>query len=211
MSNDNLETATDIEHILNNALKRVMLRFLDENYAKLNKMCKQVFAQRDLSLLELQHSFEKQIFFKNQSSLNWVDANLFPIEVNFSKNWQSIKLKGNGFAEALLQGYFYELFFNIFKYSDYQGIELQFVDQEIDGCAYLISKWKNSYLDNTQLGTRKGLPDIQEDLRQLNNSKNEMTTLQISDNFSQKTFQVILPLRKDLLIYEPIGEFPFIK
>jgi tetratricopeptide (TPR) repeat protein len=198
ISLSNNEPATNIEQILNNALKRVILRFL--NYAKFNEIRKRVLAQRSLSLLELQHSFEEQIFFKNQLSLDWVDANLFPIKVDFSKNWQSVKLKENGFAESLLFGYFYELFFNIFKYSDYQGVELQFDDQEIDGCAYLVSKWKNSYVDNTSIGTEMGLESIQEDLRQLHDSENEATTLQKNNNANEKIFQVILPLRKDLLI-----------
>jgi len=202
---------TNIEQILNDALKRVISRFLDENYAKFNEIRQWVLAERGFSLLELRQNFEEQIFFKNQSSLHWVHNNLFTIKVDFSTNWQSIKLKENGFAEALLQGYFYELFFNIFKYSDYQGIKLQFDEQEIDGCAYLISKWKNSYVDNTQLGTGKGLENIQEDLRQLHDSKNEAITLQRSNHSDTKIFQVILPLRKDLLICETFKKFTLIQ
>jgi tetratricopeptide (TPR) repeat protein len=211
LSDNNLETATNIERILNDALKRVTELFLDDNYAKLNRVRKQVLAQHSLYLPKLRQHFESQIFFENQSSLNWVHANLFTITTDFSKNWKSVKLKKNGFAEALLQGYFYELFFNIFKYSDYQGIELQFDEQEIDGCPYLISRWKNSYMDNTRIGTGNGLNYIREDLCLLHDSENEATTLQRSDNLSQKNFQVTLPLRKNLLISYVIKEFPIIQ
>jgi tetratricopeptide (TPR) repeat protein len=211
LSDDNLETATNIEHILNDALKKVTKRFLDDNYAKLNRVRKQVLAQHRLSLPKLRQDFESQRFFENKSSLNWVHVNLFTITTDFSKNWKSVKLKENGFAEALLQGYFYELFFNIFKYSDYQGVELQFDEQEIDGCPYLISIWKNSYMDNARIGTGNGLNYIQEDLCLLHDSENEATTLQRSDNLSQKFFQVTLPLRKDLLICDVIKEFPIIQ
>jgi tetratricopeptide (TPR) repeat protein len=211
LSDDNLETATNIEHILNDALKKVTKRFLDDNYAKLNRVRKQVLAQHRLSLPKLRQDFESQRFFENKSSLNWVHVNLFTIKTDFSKNWKSVKLKENGFAEALLQGYFYELFFNIFKYSDYQGVELQFDEQEIDGCPYLISIWKNSYMDNARIGTGNGLNYIQEDLCLLHDSENEATTLQRSDNLSQKFFQVTLPLRKDLLICDVIKEFPIIQ
>jgi len=211
LSDDNLETATNIEHILNDALKRVTERFLDDNYAKLSRIRKRILAQHRLSLPKLRQNFESQIFFENQSSLNWIHTNLFTITTDFSQTWKSVKLKENGFAEALLQGYFNELFFNIFKYSDYQGIELQFDEQEIDGCTYLVSILKNFYVDNTCIGTGNGLDDIREDLRRLHDSENEATTLQRRDDSSQKIFQVTLPLRKDLLICDAIKGFPIIQ
>lgn len=157
-----------------------------------------------MSLKKLQHDFESQLFFANKETLTWVHNNLLPIQLlEFSAQWEKIKLKKNGYAEALLYDYFNELFFNAFKYSDYQQIKLRFYEQQLDGVTYLVSTWENAYIDNTSISTSNGLEGIRDDLQMLNENA-KIFSLQMIDNKTQKTFIVTLFLRQDLLIFEQV-------
>jgi len=62
-------------------------------------------------------------------------------------------------------------------------------------------------VDNASNGTNKGLEGIREDLRILNDSTEEVTTLETIVDKVQCRFKVILSLRKDLLIFEPPSDY----
>jgi hypothetical protein len=205
---DSVEPSTNIKHILNYALERMTARFLNENYAKLEKIRERVLHNRHLSLQELRQNFETQILFEEEP-LKWVQQHLLPIQlVEFSEQWENVKLKKNGYAEALLYSYFDELFLNVFKYSDYQWLKLRFYEQEIGDVTYLVSTWENAYIDNTSISTGNGLEGISDDLRILNDSENETTTLQVVNDKAQAIFRVTLFFRKELFIFE-IPEYEY--
>jgi hypothetical protein len=197
---DHLKTATDIKTILNDSLRHQLRDFL--YYPKLSAR-REPFLQK-LSLQTLQQSFIRQVGFEQKTPLSWVQENLFSIQViQFSLGWEKIKLKKEGATEHLLYEYFLELFFNVFKYSDYQRLKLRFDEQNIGGKTYLLSTWENTYQNNQSISTRHGLSGIRDELQILNDSQENATTLQIIDNPAKQIFTVTLALKKDLLIYEP--------
>jgi hypothetical protein len=197
-----VEMATNIKQILNEALERVTARFLNQNYAKLNAVRERILNQLNVSIEQLRQDFETQLFIENQEALTWIHNHLRPIQLlEFSAAWEQVKLKKNGYTEALLYGYFQELFLNVFKYSDDQPLRLRFYEQNRNKVTYLVSSWENTYLNNTTISSGNGLEGIREDLRMLNDSDEHAKTLQIIDNNAH--FRVILCLRKDLLIFEP--------
>jgi len=57
-------------------------------------------------------------------------------------------------------------------------------------------------VDNASNGTNKGLEGIREDLRILNDSTEEVTTLEILTDKVLGVFKVTLSLRKELLSFE---------
>jgi hypothetical protein len=194
------EIATDVKNILNETLRHTTRQFL--YYPTFTTRREQLLQNRSISLLELQQCFTQQTVFENHLPLEWVQQHLFPIQHEWSPLWEKIKLKKYGSTENLLYSYFTELFLNIFKYSDYQGLKLRFYDQDIDGRAFLISRWENTYRDNQSISTGNGLIGIREELQILNDSQEEQTTLQMLDNQVPQTFSVTLALKKDLLIYD---------
>jgi len=203
LSADSTEPAVTIKQILNDALAQVIARFLDQDYAKLRKVRERVLNQLHLSWSVLQQNFETRVLFEETDALTWVNQNLLPIHwVEFSDRWQQVKLKKGGYAEALLYSYFDELLLNVFKYSDYQLLTLRGYEQQIGGILYLRFSWENTYVDNTSNGTNKGLEGIREDLRILNDSAEEVTTLETVTDKMLGVFRVTLSLRKDLLIFE---------
>lgn len=198
---DSLYTATDIKNILNDSLQKMVRDFL--YYPKLSTIRDMFLQSRNISWQNLQKSFTKQIFFQSKPPIAWTQENLFSIQLlEFSPLWEKIKFKKYGATENLLYGYFVELFFNVFKYSNYQWLKLRFYEQNIKGCTYLLSAWENAYCDNQSISTGNGLDSICEELQMLNESKDEATTLQVIDNQLQKKFGITLALKKDLLIYE---------
>jgi hypothetical protein len=203
LSADSTEPAVTIKQILNDALERVTARFLNEHYAKLRIVRERVLNQLHLSLSVLQQDFETQVLFAEIDALTWVSQNLLPIHwVEFSDRWQHVNLKKGGYAEALLYSYFDELLLNVFKYSDYQLLTLRGYEQQIGGIPYLRFSCENTYVDNASNGTNKGLEGIREDLRILNDSTEEVTTLEILTDKVLGVFKVTLSLRKELLSFE---------
>ncbi len=194
------EVATDVKNILYETLRQTTRLFL--YYSTFTTRREQLLQSRSISLLELQQCFTQQTVFENQLPLEWVQQHLFPIQYEWSPLWERIKLKKDGSTENLLYSYFTELFLNVFKYSDYQGLKLRFYDQDIDGRAFLMSRWENTYRDNQSISTGNGLIGIREELQILNDSQEEKTTLQILDNQAEQTFSITLALKKDLLIYD---------
>jgi len=201
LRSNRVESATNIKLILNDALERVTARFLNENYAKLNQVRERILNQLNVSLAQLRQDFESQLFIENKEALDWIHKHLRPIQMlEFSEAWKQVKLKKNGYTEALLSGYFQELFLNVFKYADDQPLRLRFYEEKREQVTYLASSWENSYLNNTPVSTGNGLEGIREDLRMLNDSEEHAKTLHIIDNKAH--FRVILFLRKDLVIFE---------
>jgi hypothetical protein len=112
----NRDNATDILSILNNALERITSHFINDKYAKLKTARKKLFSSDFKPLPSLLESFENQVLFQVKKPLEWVNENLMPIDLSeLTLGWAAIRLKRNSHAEALLDGYFYELFFKDYK------------------------------------------------------------------------------------------------
>ncbi|PIS29458.1 MAG: hypothetical protein COT43_03810, partial [Candidatus Marinimicrobia bacterium CG08_land_8_20_14_0_20_45_22] len=157
---------------------------------------------------QLKADFEENVFFNpNRSAIEWASANIGQIEYTLSPLWNSIRLRRDGYAEALLQGYFQELLFNALKYRDIVQdvwIRTDFSDDKIDDTTWLIAKWENPFDDKKtiQLGTGKGLEGIENDIRMLNlDGEKPARTLEIQKNAG--LFNVTIHFRNDLFVPNP--------
>ncbi|OQW90919.1 MAG: hypothetical protein BWK78_05910 [Thiotrichaceae bacterium IS1] len=197
-----LETATDFQSIFNNVLHLLTRDFLDDKYVKLSVVREQVLSRLPITLVALQRDFRLQIMEEQKNLITWVHNNLLPIQLQWSPTWEQMKLKKAGCAETLLHSYLTELFLNVFKYSDYQWFKITFEEEILQGSPYLVSTWENSYNDNHSISTGSGLNGIREELKILNDSQAEETTLQVINDQEQRLFRVRLALKQDLLIYK---------
>ncbi|MHA1887618.1 MAG: hypothetical protein ACTSX0_06305 [Promethearchaeota archaeon] len=157
-----------------------------------------------MNLKKWNNSFEENVFFNLlQTAIEWANENIAKITYHLSPLWSEIRLVKDNFAEALLQGYFSELFFNALKYRDQNQdtwANITFIEKQINKKTYLISTWENPFLSKEKLtlGSGLGLEGIKNDLEMLNETKDEKMTLRIEKD--DKIFKVILNFSKDLFI-----------
>jgi len=209
LSEDTKEKAIGIEEILNHAIERIVARFLNADYRKLELIRTQICARRGTTLGELKADFEENVFFNpNRSAIEWANANLSRIEYTLSPLWNSIHLRRDGYAEALLQGYFQELLFNALKYRDSEQdiwINIRFYEEEIESRTFLVCDWENPYTQNVSISTGKGLEGIQNDLEMLNDirEKDKVFTWREENGKFRVTFRFL----KDIFVpYKPKTE-----
>jgi tetratricopeptide (TPR) repeat protein len=202
LSTNTDKEASTMRGILNQALERVIARFLNEHYAKLEFQRNMILNKIGKTLKQLRYEFEDQVFFNKHPPFEWASNNLFPISImEFSPAWEEIRLIPQSAAEAVLFGYFAELFYNYFKYSDYQSLTLHCVETEIEHRGYLLSVWENTYSDNaTPASSGNGLSGIQEDLKMLNETDSEHETIETEDDPVNKLFRTKVYLRKNLFL-----------
>ena len=199
---DSSENTVVIEEILNNSLARLVAsKFLNPDYRKIDSIRKQILEQQDASLSELNNSYEEKVFFnEEQTPMEWVNNNIANIKVSYSKEWKQIRLRKDGSSEALLQGYFSELFFNSLKYGDHTNgdwVNIEFHSNNTD--KYLISEWTNRINSEIKtLGSEAGLDSIGNDLQMLNDtesSNKHLIRTQKNNHFILKLF-----FKSDLLL-----------
>ena len=117
----------------------------------------------------------------------------------FSEKWAQLRLEKNKYTEALLHKHFYELFINAYKYSDFNGLEIRFFENNLEEKAYLFSQWTNSYEDNNSISTGNGLEGLKAELESLN--EGAISLFRQDDN---KTFSITIAIQEQLLYLPPV-------
>ncbi|MFW5803730.1 MAG: tetratricopeptide repeat protein [bacterium] len=202
-----------IEEILEYAVERVIARFLNQNYHKIDRIREKINSFFKTTISNLKNSYEENVFFNSkQTALEWTNTNMMKINYEIDDTWKNIKLQKEGYAEALLQGYFGELLFNSLKYRDQQQkewVNIEFKTEEIKGEKYLITRWQNpiSAGSNESISTHKGLSGIKNDLEILNETVDDERTLQHLE--TKDRFIVELSFKHDLLLLPPKREINF--
>ncbi|KOR32222.1 hypothetical protein TI05_08595 [Achromatium sp. WMS3] len=196
--------AQRIADIVDYALSRVIARFLNQDYAKMEPIRKIVLKHTGQTIDTLRQQFEEAMFFSTppQTAHKWCHTYLRPIELTISPLWQKIGIRRHSLAEALLYGHFAEIIFNAFKYADHTAdwfLRITFREQEINKIQYLTICWENPRNPTNQfdLGSKQGLAAITEDLQQLNGSTNPETTLY--NETTEHSFKLYLHYQSDLL------------
>ena len=207
---NSIDVVKSIGDILDYAISRVTARFLNQHYANLNKIRDEILSNRNVELDKLKKKFEDDILLSNsETALEWTSKNLRPIKlVEMSPLWKKVFIQPESYSEALLFGYFSEIFFNAFKYADHQQVdflELSFNESDIDGETYLSCSWLNQVAKEKilGLGTGQGLESIREDLKQLNETDEPEKSLLVCQQNGQ--FKITLFFNKELLLLESLS------
>jgi hypothetical protein len=200
------EPGIQIVEILNQSVERVISRFLNKDYHKVDKIRNMLAGQWNVTLEKWSDAFEDQVFFNQTiSPVEWACKNLAEISYSLAPVWGKINLRKENYAHALLQGYFNELLFNALKYRDHSQrtwLRIDFGEIEENAKQYLTIQLENDYIPEqmSQLGTGKGLDGIKNDLEMLNSPDNSRT---LTIEKSEKTFKVTLYFIGDLFVPNP--------
>ncbi|OQY44905.1 MAG: hypothetical protein B6247_29625 [Candidatus Parabeggiatoa sp. nov. 2] len=199
-ANSDSATDTSVYAILNEALEKATSNFLDKSkYKALQKVRRRIFGDNTNLLEERHQQFVNKIYLEEQKALEWVNNNLMPIRSDFSEKWAQLRLEKNKYTEALLHKHFYELFINAYKYSDFNGLEIRFFENNLEEKAYLFSQWTNSYEDNNSISTGNGLEGLKAELESLN--EGAISLFRQDDN---KTFSITIAIQEQLLYLPPV-------
>lgn len=91
---------------------------------------------------------------RQESVLDWFDANVFPLEVSVDELWQEIRVKEDDFSDFQLSELFVELFTNVLTHgTDWCRISLESGEQSMDICVANAPGEENH-------GTRMGLKTL---------------------------------------------------
>ena len=210
---DTSEDVVDIDEMLNYAAERVISRFLNQSYRKLDAIRARLSERHGMTLAEWRATYEEQVSFNQQhNAIEWAHDNIARIEAEFSPVWQSLRIRKESHAEALLIGYFGELFFNALKYRDPtqdQWLKMTFGEAHIADDNFLTSGWENPYNpedDRHADSGGKGLSAIRNDLDMLN-PKGTDKNLIIEQDTEHRIFQVTLYFIDDIFIPNPEIKF----
>jgi hypothetical protein len=189
--------------ILCYAAERVVDRLLNQNYSKLKLAQAKLVKKSGMNLDALRNDFEDKVYFEQkQTVLKWINEKLAKTKIGkLSPSWEKVMLRKDGYAHALLQGHFGEIFFNAFKYANHDEKEfltIKFKEHTDKNHTWLQLKWENPCGKTDKNTTGEGMEGIAVDLKLLNQNENEKFTLNsnIMDNF----FKLNLNYRSDMLL-----------
>ncbi|MBC8213133.1 MAG: hypothetical protein H8E71_00610 [Candidatus Marinimicrobia bacterium] len=201
---DTKEENIEINEIINQSADRVISRFLNQDTHRLNDLREHITKVKKVDIDAWKKEYENDVFFDEKiTALEWTKSRLGGIKISANKTWENIRVKRDGYAHALLQSYFMELFFNALKYRDYSKKEwakIQLDECEKNGTEYLQMTVSNPAEkgDAKSIGMGKGLNGFKADLALLNSNDNNGEFLFIEKTKTQ--FSIRALLQKNLFV-----------
>ena len=194
--------------ILCYAAERVIDRLLNQNYSKLQRAQAKLVKKSGMELESLQNDFEDKVYIEqNQTVLKWINEKLAQTKIGeLSPSWGKVLLRKDGYAHALLQGHFGEIFFNAFKYANHDEEEfltIKFKEHTDKNHTWLQMRWVNPCGKMDKNTTGEGIEGIVADLRLLNENESEKFTL--NSCTLKNFFKLNLNYRSDML-FAPKGD-----
>jgi len=204
LEEDIKEGAITVKEIIDYATERVVGRLLNQNESKLKVARDHLLQKSGMGLDDLRNDFEGKVFFtdKKQTALKWIDSKLGKTRIGeLSSSWKKVRLRRDGYAHALLQGHWGELFFNAFKYADHTKdnfLTIDFEEFKEDDHTWLKMIWGNPCTKTGKKDVGEGLVGIAEHLQQLNEKESKKLTLNY--DYKNNRFLASLNYRSDMLL-----------
>ena len=147
-----------VYEIIDEALKRVILRILLEAGNRRIEDIIDKYESKGIDTYELLEHFEKSVIRGNQGCVEWVSNNMNSIRVEVSKEWNRLGFRRNSDGNVFLMSLFMELLFNMFTYGDIAYEMLLTLDVvTMDDDTYFIVKTENNVDERIKSNTKKGL------------------------------------------------------
>lgn len=162
-----------VSDILEEALKRIVLRILlEDGDARIDDIIGK-YEEKNIDTYSLLEKFENEVIQKNFNCIEWVNKNMSPLIINISDEWKSLCFKKNSEGSVFIMSLLMELLYNMFTYSDIEYDMNLYFDYEKDiDSNYLIIKTENHVNDNIMSNGKKGLSSRNRILSKIN-YKNE--------------------------------------
>jgi TPR repeat protein len=154
-----------IEDILNLAAFRAIDKLFDTNEYSLD-FARETIEKKQGDFFKLSNKYQKYVLATNDdnyrlSIISWCSENLRPITINYKcADWKKILFYNNSQSVALFFCYFFELFFNAFKYADHNEhdfLTITLANEFIDNNEFLTMTWTNPKGNQTSFGSNQGL------------------------------------------------------
>lgn len=191
--------AISIEEILNLAAFRAIDKLFDTNEYSLN-FARETIEKQQGNFSNLSNEYQKYILETNENSdnlsiISWCSEKLRPINIKYQcDDWKKILFYNNSQSVALFFCYFFELFFNAFKYADHTShdfLTITLANEFIDNNEFLTMIWINPKSDKTtSFGSNKGLNLSASYISLLNDDKYKDKSQELLAN-SDNVFEVI--------------------
>lgn len=147
-----------VYEIINEALKRVILRILLEAGDRRIEDIISKYENKGIDTYELLEQFEKTVIRGEQSCIEWVSNNMNIMRVEVSEEWKRLDFRRNSEGNVFLMSLFMELLFNMFTYADINRdmrFRLDFITMDDD--MYFIVRTENFVDEGVKSNTKKGL------------------------------------------------------
>lgn len=152
------EEGIKVYEIIDEALKRVILRILLEAGNRRIEDIIDKYEKKGIDTYELLEHFEKSVIRGNQGCVDWVSNNMNSMRVEVSEEWDKLGFRRNSDGNVFLMSLFMELLFNMFTYGDITQEMLLTLDVvTMDDATYFIVKTENIVDERIKSNTKKGL------------------------------------------------------
>lgn len=157
-SMDSTQEGVKVYEIIDESLKRVILRILLEAGNKRIEDIINKYENKGIDTYELLEHFEKSVIRGEQSCIEWVSDNMNILRVEVSEEWQRLGFRRNSEGNVFLMSLFMELLLNMFTYADINH-DMTFILDFIamDNDMYFVVKTENFVDEEVKSNTKKGL------------------------------------------------------
>ena len=192
-----------IEDILNLAAFRAIDKFFDTNEDSLD-FSRDIIEKKQGDFSKLSNEYQKYVLATNTDSyklsiISWCTKNLRPITISYKcDDWKKILFYNNSQSVALFFSYFFELFFNAFKYADHNEhdfLTITLANEFIDDNEFLTMIWTNPKGNQTSFGTKEGLNLSASYISLLNDDKYKDKSQELITH-ADKTFELITRINR---------------
>lgn len=155
---DSTQEGVKVYEIIDESLKRVILRILLEAGSKRIEDIIKKYENKGIDTYELLEHFEKSVIRGEQSCIEWVSDNMNILRVEVSEEWQRLGFRRNSEGNVFLMSLFMELLFNMLTYADI-NYDMTFILDFIvmDGDMYFVVRTENFVDEGVKSNTKKGL------------------------------------------------------
>jgi hypothetical protein len=106
-----------IEKIVDDALKRVLIRILISADEKRIEDVRNKIEKKGIDTWVLLEKYEKDILLDNVSCINWINDNICDIKMSYDDEWKKVRLINKSEGAVFLMGLLMELFYNMLTYA----------------------------------------------------------------------------------------------
>jgi len=153
----------NIEGILDLAAFRAIDKLFDTNEYCLD-FARETIEKNKINFSKLSDEYQNYVLETDDDSLSiisWCSKNLRPITVIYDcDDWRELFFTNNSQSIALFFCYFFELFFNAFKYADHSQndfLTITLGSEVISENNFLTITWENPKSNQTSFGSNQGL------------------------------------------------------
>jgi len=107
-----------IEKIVDDALKRVLIRILISADEKRIEYIRNKMEKKRIDTWALLEKYEKNILLDNVSCLSWININICDVKISYDVEWDKVRLINKSEGAVFLMSLLMELFYNMFTYSN---------------------------------------------------------------------------------------------